>query len=104
MAKKKRITPGKSWRVLAWADKRSRAVEVVNEGVFDELVVDRWIHLEQQDRRRWWMSVGGVTLWITVADDGTARNVDVYGPGDYDGPQPGCTYNLAWSADNDKED
>jgi hypothetical protein len=74
---------------------------VVLEGTeFDELVVGRWIHLEQMDTGRWWMNVGGVTVNITADRDGRPKVVDVYGPGDYGEAVEGCRYSLAWSADD----
>jgi hypothetical protein len=38
--------------------------------VFDELVIDDWLHLEQMDKRTWWMSVGDARIWIHVHKDG----------------------------------
>jgi hypothetical protein len=64
---------------------------------FDELVVGRWIHLEQMDTGKWWMNVGGVTINITADRDGRPRVIDVYGPGDWDEPAEGCRYALSWS-------
>ena len=64
---------------------------------FDELVVGHWIHIEQMDATRWWMTVGGVVLWVDVDRDGRPRKVDVYGPGDYNAPVDGCTYELCWT-------
>lgn len=71
---------------------------------FDELVVGRWIHIEQMDATVWWSSIGGVTINVTVDRDGRPKHVDVYGPGDYDEPVPGCTYALTWSAGEDRSD
>ena len=65
---------------------------------FDEMVIGRWIHLEQQDAGEWWMSIGGVVVNVTADRDGRPRRVDVYGPGDYDGPAEGCAYSVTWSA------
>lgn len=59
---------------------------------FDELVVDRWLHIEQMDTGKWWMNVGGVVLWVDVDRDGRPKRVTTYGPGEYDDPVPGCTY------------
>ena len=66
---------------------------------FDELVVGKWIHLEQMDTGKWWMNVGGVTVNVTADRDGRPKCVDVYGPGDYGMPVEGCKYSLMWSAD-----
>jgi hypothetical protein len=64
---------------------------------FDELVVGRWIHLEQFDAGRWYVSIGGVFINITADRDGRPKVIDVYGPGDYDDPVEGCRYALTWS-------
>jgi hypothetical protein len=78
-------------------DTTARAVLAGTE--FDELVVGRWLHVEQQDAGKWWMSIGGVVVNVTADRDGRPRRVDVYGPGDYDGPAEGCAYEVTWSAD-----
>jgi hypothetical protein len=67
---------------------------------FDELVVGHWLHIEAMDTTRWWMNIGGVTIWITADRDGRPRRVDVYGPGDYANPVDGCGYRLVWDADD----
>jgi hypothetical protein len=63
---------------------------------FDELVVGRWLHVEQMDATRWWMNVGGVTLWIDVDREGRPRRVDVYGPGEHAEAVDGCEYTESW--------
>ncbi len=68
---------------------------------FDELVVGRWIHLEQQDPGRWWMSIGGVTVLVAATRDGQPTCVDVFGPMDYGAPVDGCEYHCTWSTDPD---
>lgn len=45
-----------------------------NEGVFDELVIDDWLHLEQMDERSWWMRVGDARINIVVHE---SRRVEV---------------------------
>jgi hypothetical protein len=65
---------------------------------FDELVIGRWIHLEQQDVGQWFISIGGVVVNVTADRDGRPKRVSVHGPGDYDGPLEGCTYELNWTA------
>lgn len=64
---------------------------------FDELVVGRWLHIEQMDTGTWWANVGGVTLWIKADRDGRPLSVSVYGPGDYGDPVDGCRYECTWS-------
>ena len=61
--------PGADWRVLA--RDADRKIEHANEGVFDELVVDHWFHLERLDDRTWWMRVGDARLQVFIAQDGT---------------------------------
>lgn len=43
------------------------------------------------------MTIGGVTVNVTADRDGRPRQVDVYGPGDYDGRREGCQYSVTWS-------
>lgn len=66
-------------------------VTVLPNTEFDELVVGQAIHIEQMDSGRWWMSIGGVHLDITIDRDG--RPTSVHSEGAVD-PQPGCTYSL----------
>lgn len=65
---------------------------------FDELVIGRWLHLEQMGSNDWWMNVGGVTLWVWADRDGKPTRVNVHGPGDYDYPAAGCKYSCEWTA------
>ncbi len=64
---------------------------------FDELVVGQWIHIEQMDTGKWWMAVGGVTVLVKADADGKPTRVSVFGPGDYDAPVEGCSYELTWT-------
>lgn len=66
----------------------------------DEVVVGRFLHLEQKNVGLYWLNVGGVTIWIRADRDGRPTAVDVYGPSDYDGPVEGCEYHLTWSDDS----
>lgn len=77
------------------------AFTVCEGSEFDELVVGRWIHLEQMNTGQWWMNVGGVTINVTADRDGRPKMVDVYGPGDYAEPVEGCKYRLDWSAEDE---
>jgi len=63
--------PGSSWRVLARDGERK--IEAGNDGVFDELVVDQWLHLEQMDDATWWMRVGDARVDIKVGTDGVPQ-------------------------------
>lgn len=63
--------PGSRWRVLA--KDRGRDLAFQDEGVFDELVVDGWLHLEQMTEDTWWMRVGDARVDIRVLKDGRAE-------------------------------
>ena len=52
----KHDAPGTHWRLLAHED--GEPLEITNRGLFDELVVDGWLHIENLDPRRWWMRLG----------------------------------------------
>lgn len=67
--------PGREWRLGSWTPKGEPGAGVTfvyrkNEGVFDELVVDDWFHLENMHRNAWWMRVGEKEFWIAVPDSG----------------------------------
>lgn len=64
---------------------------------FDELVVGRWIHIEQMDSGVWWMNIGGVTVWVRADRDGRPKRVTVYGPADWATPVEGCEYEVNWT-------
>jgi hypothetical protein len=66
---------------------------------FDELVVGKWIHVEQMSAGYWWMNVGGVTVHVRADRDGRPKHVMVHGPGEYDDPVEGCEYELVWRKD-----
>jgi hypothetical protein len=80
----------------------AEAYTVLEGTEFDELVIGRWIHLEQMDAGRWWVNLGGVTVNVTADRDGRPRVVDVYGPGDYDDRQAGCRYSITWSGEENR--
>lgn len=54
----------------------------------DELVIDKWFHLEAMDTRSYWMSIGGLTVNVEVRKDGTAKHV----MWELQAPQEGVTY------------
>jgi hypothetical protein len=75
--------PGSTYRVLAHA--KDGDVELKNRGVFDELVVDHWFHLEQMTTRSWWARIGDARINVEIATNG---DVDVLiERGEY-GPKP----------------
>jgi len=84
-----RRRPGRSWRILAngrdvdfhvgspalppgLAGRAARILDVA-DSVFDELVIDDWLHLEMMDTRDWWMRIGDTVIWITVPTSGPVR-------------------------------
>lgn len=68
--------PGKQWRILAHDldPAQPTTVDVQGDGktVFDELVIDKFFHLEQMDDSFWWMRVGEATFHILVDAQGKA--------------------------------
>lgn len=69
---------------------------------FDELVVGRWIHVEQMGTGYWWMNIGGVTVHVRADRDGRPKHVMVHGPDDYAGAVEGCEYELVWTERGDR--
>lgn len=80
MAKKKRAVPGSKWRLSAYQKGGRERVNLENAGVFDELVVDDWFHMEQMDTRVWWLRLGQSTCFVHVGKDGYVRVVKQEGP------------------------
>lgn len=67
------MTWGSKWRLLAWKNKGQEKVEMHNEGIFDELVIDDWFHIEQMDTDAWWMRIGRYNVNIQLRKDGKHR-------------------------------
>lgn len=66
--------PGKSWRLAAEpGNGRTVRYEAHNVGIFDELVVDHWIHIENMDPRSWWMRLGERIFWIQIERSGEVK-------------------------------
>lgn len=63
-----RRKPGSHWRLLAHRKDGSRCAPE-DDGVFDELVVDNWLHVEQMDTRTWWMDLAGFRVSIHLPAD-----------------------------------
>ena len=73
---------GSKWRVLAHR-KDGPPVDIENDGVFDELVLENILHLEQMDNRVWWMQLGDASVWIRIPAKGAPQisiEFDEYGP------------------------
>jgi len=57
--------PGQSWRILA--HREGEDISLADQGVFDELVVDDWLHVEQMDTNVWWLRIGDARLLVTLS-------------------------------------
>ena len=53
---------------LRWMRYRNGLIDGATE--FDELTVGRRLPVEQGDAGRWWMNIGGATVWIGADRDG----------------------------------
>ncbi len=69
MKKKCSAEPGRLWRLLAHRASGDLAIE--NDGIFDELVLDHWFHLERMQERLWWLRVGDARLLVELNEDGS---------------------------------
>jgi hypothetical protein len=65
---------GESWRLLA--HREGGPMELQNQGAFDELILDDWLHIEQMEENVWWIRVGDARLTITL-HDGDPPTLDV---------------------------
>ena len=59
-----------SFRVSACPN--GKRVEFSRKSGFDEIVVGRWLHLEQMDKNYWWMRLGDQEADIKVDTKGRA--------------------------------
>ncbi len=85
---KRAFWPGFNWRILAHELTRPRGAYTgeqidirSSEGrlplLFDELVIDDWLHVEQMNDRDWWIGVGNQdgdewAINVTIDRDGKA--------------------------------
>ena len=83
------------------SDRSLTRITVLEDTEFDELVIGRWIHLEQMDTGKWWMNVAGITIDIAVDRDGRPVFALVQGPGEFADAVPGCEYEIAWARKDD---
>lgn len=71
--------PGRRWRVSTEPTffgepiPRARPDCFENQGDFDELVVDHWIHLERMDTHTWWMRLGQREFDIEIERTGEVK-------------------------------
>lgn len=73
MSKKKKQVPGSRWRLSAYQKGGRERVNLENAGVFDELVVDDWFHMEQMDTRAWWLRLGQSSVFVHIGTDGKLK-------------------------------
>lgn len=62
--------------------------QVLPDTEFDELVVGRWLHVEQMSDTDYWMDIGGLVVNVTCRPDGTPKVVRW----ELDNRQDKCTY------------
>jgi hypothetical protein len=67
------FVPGSIWRLLSRDANGEEDLAVANRGIFDELVVDQWLHIEQMTDNTWWMRVGDASIHIEVEGEGQVR-------------------------------
>jgi hypothetical protein len=75
-AKRKQPRCGSRWRFVTVYDAGKAESSSDGTSVLDEVVLDDWLHLEQLDARKWFLSVGERRMWITVRRDGSVSIVD----------------------------
>lgn len=70
--RRRRDPPGAHWRVLAQDSTGARFEGSSKEHpvVFDELVIDRWLHLEQMDTNYYWMQLGPLHINVALKPSG----------------------------------
>lgn len=61
---------GQSWRLLV--HQASGDLSIENDGLFEELVLDDWFHIERMQERLWWLRVGDARLLVELNEDGSA--------------------------------
>lgn len=65
-------TSGAVWRILA-SELEKEGIE--NKGIFDEFVLDDWLHIESMSDNEWWLRIGDARIWVTVGDTGTRVDI-----------------------------
>ncbi len=72
MKKKPKI--GSNWRTLVELDNGQKiGCKGNGDSVFDELVIDSFLHVEQMNTNQWWMQVGDAAIWVTIDRKGEAK-------------------------------
>lgn len=70
------MEPGATWRLLTKNTDGQTALALENDGVFDELVVDDWLHVEQMNERSWWLRVGDARINVEIRQDRAQVSVE----------------------------
>lgn len=61
---------GSKWRFLTRSKNGEQSVSLEDKGIFDELVVDDWLHIEQMSNNSWWMRIGDARVLVTLNKKG----------------------------------
>jgi len=67
---------GRVWRLLAKAATEGGDLSLSNAGVFDELVVGGWFHLEWMEGDRWWLRIGDARVLVDAASESPIVDVE----------------------------
>ncbi len=64
--------PGSRWRVLgnSASERFEREFDGEDALVFDELVVDDWLHVEQMEDNAWWARIGDAWVFVELPPNG----------------------------------
>jgi hypothetical protein len=65
---------GKEWRVIAHQD--GRKIEIENKGVFDDIVVDQWLHIEHMHNNTWWIRIGDARIQVYNSVDNVKVDIE----------------------------
>lgn len=64
--------PGSRWRIDAYGP-GDEAFRAENQGTFNEVVVDHWLHVEQMENRLWIVRIGQRGFSVYVNADGSVE-------------------------------
>ena len=76
------------------SDEHNEVIARPEHTFVDEVVISPWLHIEAMDKRTYWMNVAGVTLWVRLRKNGSAKSVSVHSPGGYDEPHANVRYEM----------
>lgn len=83
---------GSRWRILAhslrgtqfdirssdYPNSANRSVDIPVRTIFDELVIDGWLHIEQMDRDTWLICIGDENRMVRIGRDGKVTVGEMY--------------------------